>query len=102
MTFLPQFKACVKAGSQGLMCSYNRYFTLDNGIIHNVYVPSDYSINGVPSCANKKLLTDILRNEWDFKGTILITNAEVIEVKIYELSYTVECMHVYIQIQFTS
>ena len=25
MTFLPQFKACVKAGSWSLMCSYNRY-----------------------------------------------------------------------------
>ena len=24
MTFLPQFKACVKAGSWSLMCSYNR------------------------------------------------------------------------------
>ena len=28
MTFLPQFKACVKAGSWNLMCSYNRYFTM--------------------------------------------------------------------------
>jgi beta-glucosidase-like glycosyl hydrolase len=28
----------------------------------------DFSINGVPSCANKVLLTDILRNEWNFKG----------------------------------
>ena len=27
-------------------------------------------INGVPACANKKLLTDILRNEWGFKGKI--------------------------------
>ena len=25
MTFLPQFRDCVKAGSYGLMCSYNRY-----------------------------------------------------------------------------
>ena len=24
MTFLPQFKACVEAGSWSLMCSYNR------------------------------------------------------------------------------
>ena len=30
-----------------------------------------HSINGVPACANKKLLTDILRNEWGFKGYVV-------------------------------
>ena len=29
------------------------------------------SINGVPACANKKLLTDILRGEWGFKGYVI-------------------------------
>ena len=29
------------------------------------------SLNGVPSCANKKLLTDILRGEWDFRGYVV-------------------------------
>ncbi|CAL1542780.1 unnamed protein product [Lymnaea stagnalis] len=52
MTFLPAFKACVKAGSYSLMCSYNR-------------------INGVPACANKQLLTDITRTEWGFKGYVI-------------------------------
>ncbi|KAK7108560.1 uncharacterized protein [Littorina saxatilis] len=52
MTFLPAFRACVKAGTYGLMCSYNR-------------------VNGVPACANKKLLTDILRTEWGFKGWVI-------------------------------
>ena len=33
------------------MCSYN-------------------SINGVPSCANKWLLGDVLRKGWDFKGMV--------------------------------
>ena len=28
-------------------------------------------INGIPACANKALLTDILRNEWDFKGYVV-------------------------------
>nr|CAB3234819.1 probable beta-D-xylosidase 6 [Phallusia mammillata] len=37
-TFLPAFRACLKAGAEGVMCSYN-------------------AINGVPSCANKKLLS---------------------------------------------
>ncbi|XP_067675255.1 uncharacterized protein [Haliotis asinina] len=51
-TFLPAFRTCVKAGTYNLMCSYNR-------------------INGVPACANKKLLTDILRTEWGFKGYVI-------------------------------
>jgi len=25
MTFLPQFKMCVEAGTYSMMCSYNRY-----------------------------------------------------------------------------
>ncbi len=33
----------------------------------NIY----FSINGVPSCANEKLLTDILRNEWNFTGYVV-------------------------------
>ncbi|KAK7108548.1 uncharacterized protein [Littorina saxatilis] len=52
MTFLPAFKRCVEAGTYNLMCSYNR-------------------INGVPACANKKLLTDITRREWGFKGYVV-------------------------------
>ncbi|KAK7108531.1 uncharacterized protein [Littorina saxatilis] len=52
MTFLPAFRKCVEAGSYSLMCSYNR-------------------INGVPACANEKLLTDITRKEWGFKGYVI-------------------------------
>ncbi|XP_062996259.1 uncharacterized protein LOC134408101 [Elgaria multicarinata webbii] len=52
MTFLPQFEACVRAGTFSVMCSYNR-------------------INGIPACANKKLLTDILRGEWGFEGYVV-------------------------------
>lgn len=43
------FEKAVKAGAGTVMTSYN-------------------SIDGVPCTANKHLLTDILRNEWDFKG----------------------------------
>lgn len=28
-------------------------------------------INGIPACANKKLLTDILRGEWGFQGYVV-------------------------------
>ncbi|XP_050393626.1 uncharacterized protein LOC126811774 [Patella vulgata] len=51
-TFLPAFRYCVEAGTYNIMCSYNR-------------------INGIPSCANKQLLTDILRKEWGFKGYVV-------------------------------
>ncbi|XP_028393522.1 probable beta-D-xylosidase 6 [Dendronephthya gigantea] len=52
MTFLPQFKACVEAGTYSIMCSYN-------------------SVNGVPACASKELLIDILRTKWKFKGYVI-------------------------------
>lgn len=31
----------------------------------------NFSINGVPACANKKLLTDILRTDFGFKGYVV-------------------------------
>lgn len=43
MTFLPAFRSCLQAGAYGVMCSYN-------------------AINGVPACANKKLLTGHIHN----------------------------------------
>ncbi|XP_005105846.3 xylan 1,4-beta-xylosidase-like [Aplysia californica] len=58
MTFLPAFKKCVEAGTYSVMCSYN-------------------SVNGVPACANKKLLTDILRTEWNFKGYVVSDQAAI-------------------------
>lgn len=50
--YLPPFKAAINAGVQTLMASFNE-------------------IGGVPSSANKHLLTDILRNEWEFNGFVV-------------------------------
>ena len=51
-TYLPAFKALVKeAGVESVMGAYNR-------------------TNGEPCCGSKTLLTDILRNEWGFKGHV--------------------------------
>ena len=33
--------------------------------------PLSGRINGIPACANKKLLTDILRGEWGFVGYVV-------------------------------
>lgn len=47
--FLPPFKASVEAGALSVMTAYN-------------------SIDGIPCTANEHLLTDILRNDWKFRG----------------------------------
>ncbi|XP_055955005.1 uncharacterized protein LOC130010499 [Patella vulgata] len=54
-TFLPAFRTCVNAGTYSIMCSYS-------------------SVNGVPSCASKELLTDILRDEWGYEGLVISDN----------------------------
>lgn len=51
--YLPAFRAAVEeAGVYSVMSAYN-------------------AVNGVPCSANKMLLTDILRNEWGFKGYVV-------------------------------
>jgi len=51
--YLPQFKAAVVEGrAAGVMCAYN-------------------ALNGVPCCANRRLLTDVLRGEWGFEGFVV-------------------------------
>jgi beta-glucosidase len=52
-TYLPQFEMAVKEGKPySVMCAYNRY-------------------NGEPCCGSRRLLQDVLRNEWGFKGYIV-------------------------------
>jgi len=51
-TYLPAFKALVQEGDvQEVMCAYHRF-------------------DGEPCCGNSRLLTDILRKEWGFKGLV--------------------------------
>lgn len=52
-TFLPQFEAAVREG-------------------HCFSIMSAYSaLNGIPDSGNKRLLTDILRDQWGFKGCVV-------------------------------
>ena len=50
--YLPPFKSALDAGAETFMASFNE-------------------IDGVPSSGNKLLLTEILRNEWGFKGFVV-------------------------------
>lgn len=53
-TFSPPFEMCVKEGEvSSLMCSYN-------------------SVNGIPTCADPKLLNDTIRGEWNFQGYMIL------------------------------
>ncbi|MBQ9386308.1 MAG: glycoside hydrolase family 3 C-terminal domain-containing protein [Bacteroidaceae bacterium] len=52
-TYLPAFKSLVQEGNvQEVMCAYHRY-------------------EGDPCCASNRLLQDILRNKWGFKGLVV-------------------------------
>jgi len=52
-TYLPAFRATIVEGkADSVMCAYNR-------------------TDGEPCCANKRLMTDILRGEWGFGGYVV-------------------------------
>lgn len=51
-TYLPSFQALVDAGVWQVMCAYNRF-------------------EGEPCCSNKRLLTQILRNQWGYDRIIV-------------------------------
>ena len=49
-TFQLPFEMCVKEGdASSIMCSYNR-------------------VNGIPACADPKLMNQIIRGEWNLHG----------------------------------
>jgi beta-glucosidase len=52
-TYLPQFEMAIKdGGAYSVMCAYNR-------------------VDGLPACASPRLLEQILRKEWGFKGYVV-------------------------------
>ncbi len=50
--YLPPYKAAIDAGAGSIMASFNE-------------------IDGIPATANKWLLTDLLRKQWNFKGFVV-------------------------------
>lgn len=65
--YLPSFKACVDAGVDMIMPSFN-------------------TVNGIPSSANKHLLCDILRDEWNFDGIVNSDYAAIKELVTHGLA----------------
>ncbi len=59
--YLPQFKACAEAGVGTFMTAFNE-------------------INGVPATGNKFLITDILKDEWQFKGFVVTDYTSINEM----------------------
>jgi beta-glucosidase len=61
-TYLAAFRAAIVEGGAGsVMCAYN-------------------SLNGEPLCANKRLLDDILRKEWGFRGYVVSDCDAVLDI----------------------
>ena len=70
-TYLVPFKYCITEGKvSSLMCSFNE-------------------VNGVPSCANKYLLTDLARNKWLFNGYIT-SDCKGVQDVYYPHNYTTD------------
>jgi beta-glucosidase len=64
-TYLPAFEACVKeAGAYSIMCAYNRYA-------------------GEPCCGSSKLLREILRDAWGFKGYVVSDCGAINDISDY-------------------
>lgn len=59
--YLPPYKAAIDAGAGCVMSSFN-------------------DVDGVPASGNKWLLTDLLRNEWDFNGFVVSDYTSVTEM----------------------
>ncbi len=59
--YLPPYKAAIDAGALSVMSAFNE-------------------LNGVPATGNQYLLTDILRNEWKFKGFVVTDYTSINEM----------------------
>lgn len=61
-TYLPPFKAAIDAGALSIMTAFN-------------------DVAGVPATASKFLMTDILRDEWGFKGFVVTDYTAIMELR---------------------
>jgi beta-glucosidase len=71
-TYLPPYKAAVDAGVASIMSSFN-------------------VIDGVPATGNRWLLTDLLRNQWGFKGMVVSDYTSVNEMTAHGMGDLQTC-----------
>lgn len=67
--YLPPFKACIDAGVHTFMSAFN-------------------SLNGIPATGNRWLMTELLRNQWKFKGFVVSDWNAVQELKAHGVAET--------------
>jgi len=65
--YLPTYKAAIDAGAATIMTSFN-------------------TLNGEPSTSNHFLLTDVLRNEWGFKGFVVTDYTAIKELEHHRVA----------------
>ena len=64
--YFPPYKAAVEAGAGSVMSSFN-------------------IVDGIPATANRWLLTDVLRDQWGFRGMVVTDYSSIMEMKSHGL-----------------
>jgi beta-glucosidase len=62
--YLPPYQAAIQEGAGSVMTSFN-------------------DLNGIPATANKFLMTEVLRNEWNFKGFVVTDYTSIMELMFH-------------------
>lgn len=71
--YLPPYKAAIDAGVSSVMTSFN-------------------DVDGIPATGNRWLLTDVLRNQWGFKGFVVSDYTALNEMSEHGMGRLEKCV----------